>query len=85
MESKVRSRPQFRLADILWVMVVVALAVGWLSDRRQLQLDRSELFESNRILRQANADLEYRKVFEPWLLLPYMEQRADAYPWPGSY
>ena len=51
---------RFTIRDLLWLMVVVGLAVGWWTERRQLRMQlmderesRSEWIDQNRELRMA--------------------------------
>jgi hypothetical protein len=83
MDEKPRTLFQFRLTDILWAVVAVALIAGWLGDRRRLAQENASLLDKNVVLRQANSDLDKRAKFEAWLreIYPYIEQRSMPHAW----
>ena len=43
MDEKPRRRLRFRIADVLWVMLVLGMALGWWLDRGQLAGEATQL------------------------------------------
>src|SRR5687767_1283401 len=56
MDEKPRTRFRFRIADMLWLVLVVALALGWWLDRGKLAGEAAQLrVENAQAMRLVNA------------------------------
>ena len=62
------TRPQFRVRDYLWVVVVWALAMGWWLDHARTLGMRQSFIEVDRKARELEEQLRYQQSREEHLL-----------------